>query len=284
MQFTRAAPGNLTEEGGVFYADWSVADSNFGYTKAQVEAWVSSALNGPLGWEQAGVQFRQVPTGNVIFQVVETISGPANTLGIAYWNDFPVLVELEAAYYNNMDLVNHEAGHAFFYASHSVEGAISLMEPMEDPGEEWTSDADISEIRRWLGIDGSPDPPPPPQALPPKTYWHPLDLPHYITKRDLSGASESRVSVAVPNVRRAGLEPGNNLKAIYSADYEAMKDGEYEDLGEGVWFGEPGFYTSGWEEIPEGAKGGGEVYVGMTITTHLPIDELSLGQAEVRIR
>lgn len=143
MEFAAQAPGELTldEESGTYIGYWEAAESNFAYTKEQVESWVFSALNGDLGWKRAGIGFQKVPIGRVRFQVVESL--PGNIIGQANWGSFPVLVELEAALYGNLDLLNHEAGHAIFYATHLPEDTVSIMEPMEDLGEEWPSDAEL---------------------------------------------------------------------------------------------------------------------------------------------
>ena len=277
MQFSMAAPGALTPSGGDYIGEWSVSASNVGLTDMQVEAWVSSALGDAGGWEQvSGLSFSQVSSGDgVIFRSVTDL--PGNAIGTCYYDTVPPRVELKASFLGNKDLVNHEAAHAFFYATHSPEGSDSMLEPMEDPGDEGASATDVAQVEAWL--DGAV-----PVGLPAATYFHPLDLPHYITKRNLSEQTEVSVSVAVPVAREAGLELGNTIEAVWAPTHADMVAGDYETLGGAVSFGAPGLYAENWTDIPGDAKDPAGVYVALTITTHLPIDELSLGQVELRAR
>jgi len=264
MQFLSPAPANLTQDGATFYADWSVADTNFGYTKAQVEAWVSSALNNPLGIEATGIVTRQVASGNVVFQVVQTIPGPAGTIGVAHWGESPVRVELEAALYNNMDLVTHEALHAFLFASHSPEGSISILEPIEDPGEEWLSATDISQIQAWLGAA--------PADL---KYWFPGDLEHYITKWEVPAGSKTRLLATVIDGAPCAL------KAVYATTHAAMLSGSYTPFGRGLDVSLRGFWHTSWQVVPAS----GDLYIGLIVDGATPADfqELIVGLAEVQL-
>jgi hypothetical protein len=247
VQFRYPPPGNLTQEGSTYYADWLVAGDNFGYTKAEVEDWVSQALNDPRGIEATGIVSRQVTSSpHVIFRVVETIADHAGAIGVAYWNSFPVLVEVEAAYFGNMDLITHEALHAFLYGIHSPEGTDSVLEPIEDPGEEWLSVTDIAQIEAWLAGPGAPLP------IEPVSYWFPGDLPHYITKWIVPEGAKGRIVAVV-------LAPSSvMLRAVCNESHEALLDGDFQQFGAGVDASFSGFLTSEWAEVPSG-----ELYVGV---------------------
>lgn len=266
MQFLEPAPAHLTQDGTTFYADWSVADTNFGYTKSQVEGWVASALNDSRGLLAAGITPRQVTSGNTIFQVVEEIDRPPgeDAIGIAYWNDFPVLVELEAALFGNQDLVTHEALHSFLLANHSPEGSDSLLEPIEDPGEEWLSPGDIAEIEAWLS--GAPAD---------LTYWFPGDLEHYITKWSIPAGARTRLS--------ANIIDGSScvLKAVWWSDHLAMIGGDYQQFGRGLDLGRSGFFHTSWQSAPVS----GDTYIGLIIdgATTEDFDRLVIAHAEVQI-
>lgn len=266
MQFLEQPPGNLTQEGSIFFADWSVADSNFGFTKSQVESWVSSALNDSRGIEATGIVTRQVTSGNVIFQVVETIdveSGDA--IGIAYWNEWPVRVELEAAWFGNMDLVTHEMLHAALYASHSPEGSDSLLEPIEDPGEEWLSAIDIAQITEWLAGAYVAD----------LTYWFPGDLEHYITKWPIPEGARTRVTAKIVDNSPCVLKP------VWGSDHLEMVAGDYSPFGRGLELSRSGFFSTPWQEAPTA----GDTYVGLIIdgATEEEFDRLVISHAEVQI-
>lgn len=234
-------------------------------------------MGDPGGWTQvSGLTFDNIGgEDGVVFRSVADL--PGNAIGTCFYDTVPPHVDLKASFFGNKDLVNHEAAHAFFFATHSPEGSTSIMEPMEDPGEEGASATDIAQVEAWL--DGAD-----PEGLGARTYWHPLDLPHYITKCDLSEQTEVMVSVPVPDVDKAGLEPGTFIEVVWAADYADMLAEDYEPLGASASFSEAGFYDSGYSEIASGAREAGEVYVGLTITTSLPLASLALGTAEVRVR
>jgi hypothetical protein len=265
MQFRSPAPANLTQEGSNYYADWSVASGNFGHTDSEVAAWVASALNDSRGLPAVGITPRQVGVGQgrVIFQVVETIPKNPGAIGIAYWNSVPVVVLLEEAWFGNMDLVTHEALHAFLYAIHSPEGSDSLLEPMEDPGEEWLSPTDIEQIEAWLSGDWSGT-----------WYWFPGDLPYYITHWIVPEGAKTRLVLTVFTGTAVVL------KAVYAETHEAMLSGDFQPFGIGVSAGEQGFWTSEWVDAPAG-----EFYIGIIAEGASPDDfqDLAVSVAEVQL-
>ena len=265
MQFRSPTPANLTQEGTTYYADWSVASGNFGHTDSEVAAWVASALNDSRGLPAAGITPRQVPTdqGKVIFQVVETIPDQPGAIGMAYWNSVPVVVLIEEAWFGTMDVVTHEALHAFCLASHSPEGSDSVLEPMEDPGEEWLSPTDIEQLEAWLSGDWSGT-----------WYWFPGDLPHYITHWIVPEGSKTRLVLTV-------FTGGDVvLRAVYAETHDAMLAGDHQPFGIGVSAAEQGFWTSEWVEAPAG-----EFYVGIIVEGASPDDfqNLAVGVAEVQL-
>lgn len=279
MQFSLPAPGFLTDAGGGnYFGHWSVAADNQGLTASQVESWVQSALFASDGLTQIPIGFVQDASGGgVVFRSVLDLPGRA--IGTSYGATPPAFphVDLQASYFGNKDLVIHEACHAFLTASHSPEGSVSLMEPIEDPGEEGLSGTDVAQIRAYLALET------PPIAHATGTYWHPLNLPFYITRWDLSDATESRVVAPVAAITTAGRELAATLSAVYSTTFSPTLPGPWQPLGSSVYFGDEGFYVSEWATIPAGAKTG-EVYIGMTIDLQQPVGELSLGQTELRIR
>lgn len=270
MQFTVAAPGNLTQDGTTFYGDWTVADSNFGYTKAEVESWVSSALNDPRGIEATGIITRHlssIPPGSpgLIFQVVETIAGDAGTIGVTHWNGLqPILIELEAAFFGNMDLVTHEAIHGWLYAEHSPEGTDSIMEPIEDPGEEWLSPLDIEQIVNWLA-----------SAPVDQTFWFPSDLDGYITQRTIPADARVRFVATVIDPLEAVIRP------VYALQYADIVAGDWAYLTRGIGCHGAGEHETEWQQ----ALISGEFYVGIVVETEsaVTIDGLAIGLAEVQL-
>lgn len=135
--------------------------------------------------------------------------------------------------------------------------------------------------RARASVQGAPVlciPPVNPNVASPGTYWHPVNLPHYITRRPLNAQREVRVSVPV-----AAIEPGASatIGASYSSELDSPLVG-WETLAS-MAFTEAGFYVSDWEPIPEEARVD-EVYIAMFLQAHTSIAALFLGQAEVRIR
>jgi hypothetical protein len=274
MQFRSPAPANLTQEGSTYYADWSVAPSHYNHTSAEVASWVASALNDPRGLPAAGITPRQVPTSSakVIFQVVDTIPGNPGTIGIAHWYSVPVIVLLEEAYFGNMDLVNHEALHAFAYAIHSPLGTDSLMEPLESPGEEWLSPLDIEQIEAWLA--GLTAPVGSVGSTAERWYWFPGDLPHYITKWIVPEGSKTRI--VATNMGSSSVV----MRAVCNTDYTEMLAGNFQTFGIGVDLTFQGFYASEWTEAPMG-----EQYVGIIVegATAADFQNLTVSVAEVQL-
>jgi len=276
VQFVEDAPGLLHPDGSGGYIGYWDAD-------VSISGWVSSALNNPLGWGRVdGLTFMQSSsaTPRVNFHMVGTITGAdASAIGIAYWSTYNgsvMEVELESAYEGNMDLVNHEAGHAFFWANHSPNGTDSIMEPMEDPGEEWPSDTDIAQVESWLGnsVDGNPrddDSANLGQAL----IWFPGDLPHYITRWPVPAGSEARLTATVLTGTRG------TLRSVYAETHAGMIAGEYKRFSPGIDLYHEGFYKGAWREAPAG-----EFYVGLLVHVENAADltDLIVGLAEVQIR
>jgi hypothetical protein len=199
----------------------------------------------------------------VIFQVVETIPDHPNAIGIAHWNSVPVTVLLKEAYFGNMDLVTHEALHAFCLASHSPEGSLSILEPLEDPGEEWLSPGDIAELTAWLTGDWSGI-----------AYWFPGDLPYYITKWIVPEGSKARLVCTVINGAPVVM------KAVYAATREAMLADDYQPFTIGLDTSSEGFFATEWIEAPAG-----EFYVGIVVEGGSPEDfqDFTVGLADVQI-
>jgi hypothetical protein len=161
LLFGTSAPGRLTLEGGQYYADYTVADTHFGYTKAEVQDLLSSILPDPEGWEQAGIIFREVGDGPVLFQVLEEATCSSPELACTHYagNDpdaETAFVELEYDPLNGSagpgvgapNIINHEAGHAFFSAQHSGGG---IMSDFDNDRPAWPTDNDIAATQAWLG-------------------------------------------------------------------------------------------------------------------------------------
>lgn len=111
-------------------------------------------------------------------------------------------------------------------------------------------------------------------------YWHPEDLPYYITKQALEGASQVSLNAVVTSI--GGTAPNATLSAVYSTnllDWTPLATGG----SVGVNFSAAGFYASGWETIPDGAKVG-EVYIGMSLQAHTSVSTLSFGSTEIKVR
>jgi hypothetical protein len=165
ITFPREAPGMLTLESGEYFADWKVADTHFGYTKPQAQALIASFLDSPYGWQQVGITFRYSETANVTFEVVEEASGDVPELAYAFYDQTPPhttsvgknYVELEYGPLNGSagvgigagNIINHEAGHAFFFAQHA---GVGIMADFDNNRPVWPSDSDILSVREWLGI------------------------------------------------------------------------------------------------------------------------------------
>ena len=128
ISFNLAAPGRLTVEGDIYYADYKISPSNFGYTEAQVRTLVSDALGGSSGWQQAGIIARETPSATITFQMVENVTCSGTpAVGCSQTSGGSTLVTLKhsrvvAGYGRN--IVNHEAGHAYFSAGHTGSGIM----------------------------------------------------------------------------------------------------------------------------------------------------------------
>ena len=273
MEFTRPAPGHLTLESGTYYMDWEAHASNYNMTQAEVETYISGVLNGASGWEQAGLVARHSPgTAQVVFQVVLEANGESPEYARTFWWQTPVLVQIEYDRINagfGNALANHEAGHAFFWASH--EGSGSIM--TGDSPDGWPTSADIASVMAWLGDEGAGE-------GTGGTHFFPGGLEHYITRWDFTEATEVFFYI---NVIR-GAE-GVTLKPVWGLSREAMQEGRFEDLTPPVSASVRGTYNSGWLTKPEGATG--DIWVGILArltTSSVSIDNLGVGLAEVQIR
>lgn len=271
----------MTPDGDSYVGLWSASDANVGLTQSEVEDWVASALNGSEGWTQTGITFSNIGTGGVVFRSVGSL--PGNAIGMCYYDTSPPRVDLLASWAGNKDLVNHEAAHAFFFASHSPEGSASIMEPIEDPGEEWPSEVDLEQVARYLGLPWPPDAPAegaaPEIALAPGLYWHPLDLGGYKTRWDLSSLSQVRLMVPVVDARTRGAEEAPVLSTVYSSDPEAAI-GDWLPLGASVEVDGMRIHDSGWQPL----SASGDIYIGATLRVPLPLDALTVGAADIRLR
>lgn len=295
MRFNFGAPGLLHDFGsGDFRAYWNVAADNYGYSQVAVTATVEAALTDPLGWGQVGITFEHVADSDrdaatVTFQVVETITADnvgagVQGLTIPGGYDYPgwaiqpnTWIQIEAAHFADLGIPNHEAAHAYFGATHSAEGADSLMEPYEDPGTEWPSATDLAQVEAWLATAPEEDEhhDNPRGEVTGEALWFPGDLPSYVTKWPVPEGSESRVSATVMGRARAALQP------VYHADYSELMAGNGKRFSVGVDCYQEGLIRSAWRSCPTG-----EVYVGIEVHKDegADIHKLIVGLAEVQIR
>jgi len=161
LSFYEPAPGNLTIEGGAFYGDWCVAQSNVGYSHAEASDLIHSFLDDAAGWAAAGITFREVSEENarVRFQVVNEATCGSPELACTHYGD-PAYVELEYGPMNGSEgpgigagnIINHEAGHAFFYAKHAGNNGIMIDFDANRP--EKPNASDIASLETWLGTPG----------------------------------------------------------------------------------------------------------------------------------
>ena len=158
MEFSQAAPWLLREENGVYYADWKIASSNYGMSNAKAAAWVRDALEDARGWSRAGVVFRQRSDAKVTFEVVleASCAAPADVGCTTHFGgpSGTALVEMEVSRYPKIKITNHEAAHAFFYATHTGDG---VMNTPGQPDFEWPSENDLASVAAELGttVSGS---------------------------------------------------------------------------------------------------------------------------------
>ena len=273
MEFIRPAPGHLTLETGTYYMDWEAHASNYNMTQGQVESYISGVLNGASGWEQAGLVARHSPgTAQVVFQVVLEANGESPEYARTFWNQTPVLVQIE---YDRIQagfgdgLANHEAAHAYFWASH--EGSGSVM--TGDSPDGWPTAADIASVEAWLADTGAGE-------GTGGTYWFPGGLEHYITKWSVTEATEVFFYI---NVVEGAT--GASLKPVWGLSLEAMLEGRFETLTPPVSASTRGTYDSGWLAKPTGFTG--DVWVGILArltTSSVDIANLGVGLAEVQVR
>ena len=271
--FSLGRPGRLTDEAGTLYMDWKVAGSHAGgYSASEVEDYVGSTLESALGWERAGLTGRQSSSASVTWQIVEmTSSGDPDVTGTTNYNDDgSVLVELVASEFGNTNLVNHEAGHAYFGAEHTASGTMETGGEDDPP---WPTDEDIADVEAWLA-GTSPD-----VIGGQHLYWFPGDLPHYITRYNLSAASEARFHITV----LSGAS-GVSLKPVYASHLPAMRSGIHSDLTPAVAASARGIYETGWVPVPEGARG--EMFVGIRVVFESDTgpEDIAIGLAEVNVR
>lgn len=112
-------------------------------------------------------------------------------------------------------------------------------------------------------------------------YFFPANLTHYVTKWQVSAASEVRFSVTV---LRASVAV--TLHPVFDAELAVLTSGVYGDFASEVSIDAPGFYVTEWEPINEDAKFIGDVYVAIVLEAleEFESEELVIGLAEVQIR
>ena len=225
MQFRSPAPGNLTLEGSTYYADWSVASDNFarhGFRGGGVGRGCLELSSG--GFPQLGYPGKQKAVTSFskwlrLYPVIrknwgrplERISGSGSSgRGVLRY----------------MDLVTHEALHAFLYANHSPLGSDSVLEPLEDPGEEWLSDTDIAQIEAWLAgdFDGT-------------RVWFPGDLPHYITRWVIPPRTKTRLVCTILEAAPVVI------RAVCGTSHATLVGGTDQPFGIGMDLASEGFFS-----------------------------------------
>lgn len=163
LEFMRAEPGNLTVEGTSYFADWCAWPPHVGYTQSQASTLIHTYLDDPTGWAAAGITFREVSEADarVKIRIVEeaTCNVPESACTHYYGTSPPTAyIELEYEPLQSSpngpgNLVNHEAGHAFFYAAHGGDiGGIMNIADVVHP--EKPSASDIASVETWLGTPG----------------------------------------------------------------------------------------------------------------------------------
>lgn len=119
--------------------------------------------------------------------------------------------------------------------------------------------------------------------LPAGTYFFPANLPYYVTKWDVSLASEVRFSAVV----FAGA-PGVVIRPVFDAELAVLLSGSEAGayFSTGIAASTTGFFVTEWEPINEDAKFIGNIYVGIVVEIAEDTDEadFTLGLAEVQIR
>jgi hypothetical protein len=253
--------------------DWEAHSTNYIMTQAEVETLISSVLNGASGWEQAGITARQVVGAPVVFQVVEEADGESPEYARTFWNQTPVLVQLEYARIQagfGTNIANHEAGHAFFWGTHGGTGSIMTG----DSPDGWPTASDIASVEAWLG---SPE-----DEGTGGIFWFPGDIGHHFTPWPLGNASEVCLNATVFE----GVA-GAMMQAVWGRSYDAMIEGRFHDLTLGVDASTSGFFTSGFSAVPDEAAAEAAVLVGIVVknaTAATLLTDLVVGLAEVQIR
>lgn len=266
----------MAVEGGSFYADWAVETGNVGYTDSEAATLIGAALNDAGGWERAGITFRESGTPKVTFRFVH---GPflcggvmANgcTTGDADSATVTISYERAAAGFLS-NLVNHEAGHAFFFATH--EGTNSIMTGDSLAGN--PTNQDIADLQDWLDL--APDDPPTHEGKG-GILWFPADLDTYMTLWPVPAGSEARLIATVIE----GAE-GTALKGVWGHSRDDLIDSRIEPLTYAVPSAERGFYASEWRSLPASGELCGGILVRRQ-SADVDVSGLIVGQAEVQIR
>lgn len=161
IEFMRPAPGNLTVEGGSYFADWCAQPPHLGYTQAEASNLIGSILSDPAGWEAAGITFREVSEADARVRIRILEEASCNVPEAActhYYATSPptAYIELELNAMSTSpggpaNIVYHEAGHAFFYATHSGGGIMDVSDALHPEG---PIASDIESVETWLGTPG----------------------------------------------------------------------------------------------------------------------------------
>ena len=251
--------------------DWRVASSHYGMTVSEAEAFIGGILGDASGWEQAGIVARQTVDAPVVFEIVLEANGESPEYARTFWNQTPVLVQLEYPRIQagfGTGITTHEAAHAYFWATH--EGSGSVMTGDSPDGFPTTSD--IESLLLWLGA--------PSEEGTGGAYWFPGDLEHYITNWPLADATEVRLYATV-----LGGVAGASLKAVWGLSHEAMLEGRFHDLTPSLPVESRGIYETGWGALPADITG--DTWVGIIVrreTADTDLADLVIGLAEVDAR
>lgn len=113
-------------------------------------------------------------------------------------------------------------------------------------------------------------------------YWHPYDLPYFITLRDISEYTEAQVTAPVLSATGVGVGSEYILRAVFSETRALLLSGDWQVIAL-LEFTGVGFHAGEWQVIPEAAKGA-EVYIALILETQIAADDLALGESELRCR
>lgn len=114
------------------------------------------------------------------------------------------------------------------------------------------------------------------------TYFFPGGLDDYITKWDVSLASEVQFTLVV-----VSGAPGVSLRPVFDVELAVLLSGTWAQFTTGALSAESrGFFRTEWEPINEDARTLGDIYIGIVAELGEDVDEedLVIGLAEVRIR